>query len=505
MKNNRIYPLLKKLSNETEFVPIRTLADHLGVSYATARSDLQKLERILPPNTGVERKQGQGVRLYGAPDQISKLKTGLFGEDVSNYNTPENRILYICLRLLLAQKPVRVRELRQELFVSGSTIQTDLCEVEKIFYHYKIQISRKQNSPFRIIGTERRIRNCAIELLRRDPCVKDLIDLLVGHSTLDKDVFPIPYLPLNVASIQELIEAYLSNPTSYWHSIPLRASVSIFIALLITCYRATQGCKLELSEEFVAYMTKQPLYEEVQAILDALNRKIGIHLPETDLRFLQIHLLAQQSDLSVANKEQVEALYYAKKIIREWSRTFALDLHTAYLENILGDYLRSALIRIRHGLPLPNSSIQIVRTQYPKLFERSVHCIEKATKELDLEIPPIEGGGLTLFLLAALEKEQKRLRTLLVCHVDRGAQELLKTRIQSHIAEIEIKQSCRYVDFARMTLTDIDLIVSTLPLYVEREKPIYIIPPYVEEADLIQLRGLAMRLEKEKFRKRFQQ
>lgn len=207
----------------------------------------------------------------------------------------------------------------------------------------------------------------------------------------------------------------------------------------------------------------------------------------------------------MANKEQVEALYYAKKIIGEWSRIFALNLQTASLENILGDYLRSALIRIRHGLPLSNSSIQIVRTQYPKLLEKSVRCIEKATKELDLEIPPVEVGGITLFLLAALEKAQKPLRTLFVCHVDRGAQELLKTRIQAHIAEIEIKQSCRYIDFAQMTLTDIDLIVSTLPLYVEREKPMYIIPPYVEEADLIQLRGLAMRLQKEKFRKRFQQ
>lgn len=505
MNNTRIMQVIELLNKSEDYMAIQELAKRVGVSYGTLRSDLDDLESLLPEDARIIRKTGVGVKMLSSSETVSRLKNDLLGGLNSSYATPGNRVIYISLRLLLSLGAIRVSLLCNELHVSASTIQHDLDKVKKILQNYKIKLERKQNSPMSVIGSERRIRNCAIDLLRRDPCMKDIIDLVVGNSGLREDDFPIPYLPVNVTSIKELIEAYLSNPTSYWHSIPLRSSTSLFVALLLTCYRATQGHSVMLSNEFIDYLKKQPLYDEIRAIVGNLNARIGITLSEMELRFLQVHLLAQQSDLRYQNEEQGEAAFFAKKIISNWNKTFDLTISSSYFVNMLADYLRSAILRMRHGLPSSNPLLAVIKNRYPLLFEKSFSDIVAAMEELEIQIPAVEAGSITLFLLSVLERKQEPVTALFVCHLDRGVQEFLKSRIEAHIQEICIQQTCSYPDFSSMDLSQFDLVISTIHLKTNYDIPVFVIPAYLEEEDSDALRKRVCFIQNNKAKNRYLQ
>lgn len=151
MKEKQDY-LLRLLLQQDTPVSSRILAEKMGVSIRTVKNYIYQLNRlgsvpvIHSSNLGYTIVPEEAAKLLATPQNENDLP-----------QTFKERSFFIIKQILMEHQQLNIFDLSDELFVSYSTIKSDLARMNKAYEKYHVKFVLKQDE-IQIIGEEKEKR-----------------------------------------------------------------------------------------------------------------------------------------------------------------------------------------------------------------------------------------------------------------------------------------------------------------------------------------------------------
>ncbi len=120
--------LLHFLAKQTDFVSGLDVAAYLNVTSRTVRNDVIEInDALFNSGISIHSKRGYGYSLKSDdPRTLSELT-----RDTNSFLSRDERIRYIAIQLCLAEEPINLYDLEDEMFVSRTTLEHDLTALKK--------------------------------------------------------------------------------------------------------------------------------------------------------------------------------------------------------------------------------------------------------------------------------------------------------------------------------------------------------------------------------------
>lgn len=161
----------------------RQLAKQLGVCEKTVRQNLKELNAELQSHGAeIQSKPGAGFKFCVTdPDLLETWQQSL--QTLEQIPTSvSGRIFYLLLQLLHSEGYQKLDDLCSELFISRTTITSDMKQVKAILQAYHLNVEQRPSYGIRVEGSEFDRRNCIVYALMqertatgRDPYLEESI------------------------------------------------------------------------------------------------------------------------------------------------------------------------------------------------------------------------------------------------------------------------------------------------------------------------------------------
>ncbi|WDC84774.1 PRD domain-containing protein [Caloramator sp. mosi_1] len=252
------------------------------------------------------------------------------------------------------------------------------------------------------------------------------------------------------------------------------AFISLVIHIAISIKRLKEGKDINLPEDIVYEIKDKEEYEIALEITRNIENAFKISLPKSEVIYILMHILGakmqqnKKDDLNnlVNNiKEDDLSVIMAKEIIDIAQR--ALDIYLEKDEQLLNGlilHLRPTINRLKYGLALRNPVLNEIKENYSEFFGVAWMSSTVFNKYLGVKIPEEEIGYIALHIGAAIERNIKPFKVIVVCSSGIGTSQLLAARIENSFREIDIVDTISYLDLEKINLNDIDFIISTIPI-----------------------------------------
>lgn len=507
----RVNEIINLLLSHNDYLTTNEIAEKMKVSNKTIRNEFDKVEDILTQyNLILDRKPGSGVSVIGDELDIISLKEVVKHiKNVVPYSS-EERKNYILNRLFKDNSNLIIRQLATELYVSKSTIHKDLILVEEWLNDFDLTLIKKPNSGIEIEGKEQNWRNAFITLLSslNNDESKDIEenDYTNINSRLDRNVLN------KLNSINQLnyyiIEKILSEAEEELkYDFSDEAFINLMIHIALSIKRIGTKGNSYITENHTKPLMDKKEYEVAKNIVKKIDKYFKITLPKYEIYYITVHILGSKR-YSHLNKES-----YPTQLDKEFSQDRVLsgedykedlsiiianeiiDIIEGYLgiclqedkqfKNALIIHLKPAVNRIKYGLTLRNPIMDDIEENYPEAYGIAWLSNTIFKKYFGKVISREEIGYLALHIAAALERNRKPLKALVVCSSGIGTSQLLALKLKRHFSDLQVLDVISTLSIKKVNLDGVDLIISTVGTGVRI--PEVIISPLLSERDIRKL------------------
>jgi lichenan operon transcriptional antiterminator len=489
--SSRLKSLIIELLSHKEPVTSEYLAKVLGVTSRTIRNDVKTLNLEFK-KIGIQIEASRGVGYYidsAIGQQVTELIEELFMLQESEQGKapvlPEERVLYILKSIIMADDFIATEELANELFVSKSTVDNDLKQVEKLLEKYDLALFKKQNFGIKLTGNEINIRFCLSESLE---------NLKNEQAELEKDIIA----DVNIPEIKAITEEYIEELSFSMAELPLN---NLVMHIAIAIQRIKKGKNVEVGSIELDQMEDQVEYEVATKIVQSIEEKFAIKIPLGEVAYITIHLLGAKhfEDKNFIESDFVELVgesHYqlVADILSEINRAYRIDLREdRELIYGLGLHLRSAMNRLKYRMNLRNPMLTEIKKNYPFSVELGIVAAEIIQNNSDLVVNEDEIGYIAIHLEAAVErmknkKRRQMKRVAIVCASGLGTAKLLAASVESAFSGIDIVGTYPSYSIGDIKQEEVDLILSTIPIRQESPIPALHINAILTEKDIEKVR-----------------
>ncbi|MED4799375.1 transcriptional regulator LicR [Bacillus atrophaeus] len=471
MLHGRLREILRLLMAADAPVTSSVIAANLKVTSRTVRNDIKELQDILAQQGAVVHSvRGSGYQLHIQNEQKFRgLLQDVFQQNKGLPVFPEERISYLMKRLLLTEHYLKLDSLAEELFISKSTLQTDLKEVKKRLLPYDIVLETRPNYGFKLRGDEVRMRYCMAEY------IVDERETEIDYLNEKADILP----KEEIAAIRSVIMKKVNNVQIPLSNLGLN---NLIIHIAIACKRIRTGNYVSLFPEDMENILLQKEYKAAQTIVEELESELSVTFPESETAYIAIHLLgtkrmtqSQNGDTEYTGFIDQETSKLAASIIETVEEELTLGImHDQELRMGLALHLKPAVNRNRYGMNLRNPMLSAIKENYPLAFEAGIIAGVVIKDKTGIEIHENEIGYLALHFGAAIERrktESPPKRCIIVCASGAGSAQLLREKLRSHFGKrLDILGTAEYYSLDQISYESVDFVVSTIP--IKRELPV---------------------------------
>lgn len=471
MLHGRLREILRLLMAADAPVTSSVIAANLKVTSRTVRNDIKELQDILAQQGAVVHSvRGSGYQLHIQNEQKFRgLLQDVFQQNKGLPVFPEERISYLMKRLLLTEHYLKLDSLAEELFISKSTLQTDLKEVKKRLLPYDIVLETRPNYGFKLRGDEVRMRYCMAEY------IVDERETEIDYLNEKADILP----KEEIAAIRSVIMKKVNNVQIPLSNLGLN---NLIIHIAIACKRIRTGNYVSLFPEDMENILLQKEYKAAQTIVEELESELSVTFPESETAYIAIHLLgtkrmtqSQNGDTEYTGFIDQETSKLAASIIETVEEELTLGImHDQELRMGLALHLKPAVNRNRYGMNLRNPMLSAIKENYPLAFEAGIIAGVVIKDNTGIEIHENEIGYLALHFGAAIERrktESPPKRCIIVCASGAGSAQLLREKLRSHFGKrLDILGTAEYYSLDQISYESVDFVVSTIP--IKRELPV---------------------------------
>lgn len=405
-----------------------------------------------PFNVKLVRKPNDGIYFTG---DVATLANHLEKKANDRPQSKEERYHCILAKLLLGSASITIQQLSNTLYVSRSTVENDLKKVKQKLAQFGLQLAITHTG-LSLIGSEHQKRQATVELISqywgKRTEAKELNGQLVRHVQLPDNLNQLfePALIKNILpALTELIEKSTLSFTDYEFQ-------SLAIHLMMPAPTGGSNGAQPVVTPFIA---------ETQLLVQILERRFELTIPDFEQEYLNRHLVTVQSkDTSVQTiQTELRQSVGLPQLLRQQLAQLAVDEE---LIQGLAVHLSSALRRLAMGLSINNPYIDEIRQNFPQAFDQAVLLKPVLENQYQIQMNEDELAFISLHFEAFFERhsEDARLSVVVVCSGGIGTSQLLGQRLAKTFAQ-ELRIT-RIIALGELLATPIkeSLVISTIAI-----------------------------------------
>lgn len=455
------------------YISGREIGESLAVTPRTIRNDIKAINPLLQvAGNKIESLPGVGYRLIIEDEKA--LQELLLDDSTgqSNMNIvpmfAEERADYIIRYLLLKNDYVKLETLAEELFVSKSTINSDILEVKEKLKDYSLSVERRAGYGIRISGTELAIRFCYSRYLLAESATPLITET---ERTFFHDV-----------SLEKMLEIVVSNVAKYNIHMTDISVKNLIIHIAIAVSRVKENCYITATDlEDIEFSMSE--LRAAQTIMKEIELAEKIHFPESEISYILLHLSAKNWKSGFNNYREY---IIVDKILEQIKRLYGYDFQQdRKMVSNIALHLKPAINRIKFKMNIQNPYLENLKENYPFAFELGLVAKDVLETELKTKVNEAEAGYLAIHFLYGLDKEfvHQKQKVLIVCASGLGTSQLLESKVRKQFAgSLDIVGVYSFKDY-KMKGTSCDFVISTVPLQTTRH-PVVQVSPFLTKEDI---------------------
>jgi lichenan operon transcriptional antiterminator len=483
--------LLEFLSQADGWVTAAELADRLGVTTRSVRSYVTAVKAMSAPLELIE-SSTEGYRL-DRERYTGFLASSRTGDD--SPTTPQDRMYHLVRRLADSPDGLDVHALADNLFVSESTIETDLRKIKALAERAGLRLVR-QSSTVRLVGSEYDLRRLLSRIFR-DESAGRFLRLGGIQSEFYTDSLR--------AFKTDLIAMLDAN--GYFVNEYGVDNVLLHVAI------AVDRVDMDASTPVRASTPVSDRVAEISTELDTLIRRhFEVQLRRTDLDYLAMLLTTrvvtpgqgQPTEAVVDSYVQSDHLAAVRRIVAQVNTEYLVDLDDEEFMVRLSLHVANLVARAQDKSYSRNPMTRSIKTAYPLIYELAVFIASELQRYASIDINDDEIAYIALHVGSYLERQarrEQRVTCAIVCPNYYDIHLELRRRIEEKLGdELQVEIVITRTD-VEWTGLSADLIVTTLPTAVPGDN-VVVIQPFLTESDVEKLRAAAGRVRRIRHRAR---
>ena len=443
---------------EHGYLKIDQLAKMIGVSSRTIRNDLQELSDLQQGFT-IEKSAKLGCRLIISDDTLFSKYLAGFSE--TTIEMQKDRIESLLSLLLIDENYQTVKQLSDELLVSGSQIKKDLSKLELYLKGSSLVLERKAHYGIRIISEVKNRLLLLLDCYQRGN--NKLLEKLEKAYDLEKQ-----------KQIKDQLYQLINSHEWEIDYGEFRLLEEELLLLLLIKWQKTQA------EAPVSYLT-----EVLQKTSFSVPIQKEVH------EFFEASLLAKTKKLEILSNKQLlkeEIIHFFQQMDAQQKTWFSTDqefLDLVYL------HVAALIERSRKEMNFSNPYLEDISKDYPVMFNYAVMFSKWLEERFQLTIASDEIGYLATHMTVPYHKWQQHLieniyRIAVVCSSGGGMAYLVEMKLRRIFPRAKIQT------FSMFEIEDIqtyfpDLIFSIIELTIEVDCPVILMSEIQSELDYLEV------------------
>ena len=514
----RLPEILKILSNTKGYVSIQDLAQEFHVTARTIRNDIAALEEMLEKKQiRLKRQRNQGIALDRNGLEEKKLLEVMSGSgEEKNFYSAQERENIILESLLMEKEPMTQRKLEELTLSSKASVAKNLAACEAWLGKWQITVNKRSRRGINLVYREYQWRLAVTDHImdyvgRMD--FRQLYDNLFHSAnvqiSLSINKFIATFIhDINTTYIVNFIRRYESNNKIRFTD---EARIAVFFYVCIAITRVKEGRVLS-QDDFALnrFFHEGRIAQWIDDNLAFLNKGLTEALSRFELEAILVFLLTQrktsegtevqQDFLLEDEKFHQQTRRIARNFIRRAEDYLNVDLSSddILFENLLL-HIRPTVFRLLFGIRLSNPIKEDIMGKYPAIFAACKEASKEITQETHTHIDDNEISYLALHIGASVEKIRKKkffgiYKVIVVCPGGKGTSSILYYRLLNSIPNIQIERICSVGELEQINKEEIDLMISTVPIYMGESTNVIQVNPLLKEEDIAKIRRAIKRL-----------
>lgn len=451
---------------KTPVITVSTLASKLNVSDRTVRNDIKKLNEELRDCAIIEGKQGKySLRIFNADRFYEKFAQLIETDDF--LNSSRNRMDYTFGKLMRSENPLILDELAYEMNIGRTTLVSDIKKLREELEEYGLSIIGKTSKGLMLQGTETDIRKYVLEK---------------NYSQIYDEY------PLDSEIVDEISEMFLK----YSLEKNVQQSFQKFIILMLD--RFLTGHYIgNLSAEYYNLTSRQE-FHMVNELIDKIADILQVEFPIEEKLFALLPIVGMRTPADIHQMSEIKLDekigVLLDKIFYQIQQEMEISIEVGKFEEEFSYHLMFMLNRLRFGVHLVNPLLDDLKEKYPLAYEMAGVATKVIAKEYGMAVNEDERGYLAAYFGVFLtEKDLQRRRKAqiaVVYEVGIVTARLIAAQLKRVLgmsAELTLLADNKVNSHI---LNQYDIVLTTVKLTVECERPVIQIHEIFDEQEIMQ-------------------
>lgn len=485
-------------------MPVKALAEQIGVSKRTVQRELEYLDRPLK-QFGLKfcSKTGSGVWLEGEEGDRARLLYEISQSDnldITNRTERRKRLILEILR----DKDLKKLYYYSDMFgVSEATVSSDLESAEDWLSQFALTIVRKPGYGVSIEGQEKDFRKALRAFIDENmdtQIVRELYEdrnealLRMVSDKHEKNIYRV----LDEEILKRVVKAVLSMQDKRIQNLTENSYTGLIIHVTIAVNRMLKQEIIEENEMPARFAEEDEEFQLARRIKEALEQEFSLSIPEEETAYICLHIKGskvQQVEVDAAARrlmnEPRELLDTVNEMIDTYDSdvAFSLKQDEEFVVQGLIAHLQPTLVRLANGMKIQNPLLDHIKQEYGDIYSRCVEVAKVIERRYGYKVPDAETGFLAIHFGAAMvrlegRKESKRKVWIgIVCASGIGISRLMLSKLmRTFVNRVEVRAYSKY-DLTPYVLERTDILVSTIPL-TDVEADVVMVSPLLSERDM---------------------
>lgn len=482
------------IHQDDAYITYRKIAGMLDISERSVNTYMKEVSDFCEDKPyQLIRKRGKGICLEAGLYREALLQE--FEHRQEPYERRDSRISYIIRTLIESGEPYTAALFSDELFVSPSTIRTDIEKANRELKEQNLEIRQSAGIGIEIKGSEFELRRMLVYLNQK------------VVSDQKEETGDVPDYRLESAVYQRLQKQYRRNivdgVVSCCQQLERKIGLQFndYTFCMLVEYVSCQINRIQMGRCLDESMVRQlTLVEEIADWADCLTRLLNqwFHMNIDPREGLYLYILLLGMEVQGSSRIVRKKFLIEKEIPIEKA---AEDM-IAYISSIVGKnfnedpllqtsmalFLNSSLIRVKFGFRIRNPFLEEIKKTDSAIFS-ACFTASGEYKNLIGQLPSeCEISFMALLFSGALEQKKKRIHTAVIGSGGISMSLIIARKIEMKVPEINVTSVLPAKEGIFIDESQYDLVVTTIPSMKIRHSHVVYTTPLVGEQDVCRLK-----------------
>lgn len=509
----RMKQIFQVLLKEEEAIPVKTLAQKVGVSKRTVQRELEYIESALKTyEIRFMSKTGVGVWLEGSGEEKGRLLMDIGEGDDYDVSNRENRRKRLILEILKEKGLKKLFYYSSQFGVSEATISGDLEAVEEWLNRYGLFVNRKPGSGISVEGSEDDYRRAIRAFINENmdtqavrEAYQDVNGNAASYENLKKS--SIGQL-LNDDIVRRVMDCITGMNNARVLTLTESSYTGLIIHIAIAINRILKNEVIEPDKSWQEESGKDEDYQLAEAIVAELEEEFEVEIPKVEIGYICLHIKGakhekiQWDDKKIPQMEngQMQQLLNAMVDAFDPGKAYLLKQDDEFIQGLLA-HMQPTLIRLMHGMQIQNPVLDDIRNNYPDIYARCEKVAKVLEEVTGKEVPAEETGYLTVHFGAALvrlEERKEKIRKVqvgVVCSSGIGISRLMSSKLEKLFRDRVVITTYGKNDITPFVASRVDFFITSISLE-QAQVPVLEVNPLLNEEDIQRIRHMVYKYER---------